>query len=278
MIAKLKNRVLGVVFLSMFISCTQNPNSKNKADLSDSLKNNPSVTAAKDTLTFSYKKVTSKSVLIDKKQKSDTAIAEISYPIFTKANGLNDSIKLLTNANISPDEPVMNNPQKTIDQFIKKYEIDRKKYPEVFPYKLNITIEVLSQTDESISLKSKYYNYTGGAHSNYGTLFKNYFQNAKPVLLKDIVRSEIEFQKIAEKIFRKQENLSEQEALKGYFFKDDQFALNNNFTISKKGLLFIYNPYEIKAFSKGQTELFIPYAAFKSIIKPNTFLTKYIQE
>ncbi|MNL65691.1 hypothetical protein D3C87_1900590 [compost metagenome] len=78
---------------------------------------------------------------------------------------------------------------------------------------------------------------------------------------------------VAEKIFRKNEKLSPTESLKDkYFFENDTFSLNQNFTITEKGLKFLYNPYEIKAYVYGTTELLIPFAELKDIAKPNSLL------
>ena len=59
--------------------------------------------------------------------------------------------------------------------------------------------------------------------------------------------------------------------------KDNQFALNNNFLITPLGLRFLYNQYEIKPYSAGQTVLFIPYAKIKSLLLPHTVVSQYIK-
>ncbi|MNV58716.1 hypothetical protein D3C71_1511030 [compost metagenome] len=79
---------------------------------------------------------------------------------------------------------------------------------------------------------------------------------------------------IGERIFRKNEKLSPTASLKdNYFFEKDTFSLNSNFTITKEGLKFLYNPYEIKAYAYGSTELIIPFSELKAIAKPNTLLS-----
>ena len=37
---------------------------------------------------------------------------------------------------------------------------------------------------------------------------------------------------------------------------------------SKKGILFLYNPYEIAAYAYGEIELFIPFEDVKSVVNP----------
>ncbi|HMG09958.1 MAG TPA: RsiV family protein, partial [Mucilaginibacter sp.] len=81
---------------------------------------------------------------------------------------------------------------------------------------------------------------------------------------------------IAEAIFRKDEKLSDTASLANdYFFKDNKFALNDNFSITPTGFKFIYNQYEIKPYAAGITTLVIPYSQIKSLLRPNTVVTKY---
>jgi len=43
--------------------------------------------------------------------------------------------------------------------------------------------------------------------------------------------------------------------------------------VSEKGLVFLYNAYEIDAYAAGRTILTIPFADLKDIAKPNSLLT-----
>ena len=42
----------------------------------------------------------------------------------------------------------------------------------------------------------------------------------------------------------------------------------SNFCITPKGILFLYNPYEIAAYAYGEIELFIPFSEIKSVVNP----------
>ena len=71
-----------------------------------------------------------------------------------------------------------------------------------------------------------------------------------------------------------QTNIGETESLKGkYFFLNDKFVLPERFYINDLGLVFLYNPYEIKPYSEGTTKLIIPFSALKGIAKQNSILT-----
>ena len=66
---------------------------------------------------------------------------------------------------------------------------------------------------------------------------------------------------IAENNFRRDRDipgdLSLEEA--GYWFKDDQFRLNDNFAVGKSGLIFHFDQYEIAPYSFGPIEITIGY-------------------
>lgn len=65
----------------------------------------------------------------------------------------------------------------------------------------------------------------------------------------------------AEKRFRKANNLSADARLDdaGFLFKDGIFILPENMGLTPKGLLLIYNPYEVASYAQGTTEILIPY-------------------
>jgi hypothetical protein len=50
-----------------------------------------------------------------------------------------------------------------------------------------------------------------------------------------------------------------------------------NFSVTPIGIKFLYNQYEIKPYAAGITELFIPYAQIKSLLRPNSVVTQFIK-
>nr|WP_307866763.1 RsiV family protein [Pedobacter sp. ASV19] len=77
----------------------------------------------------------------------------------------------------------------------------------------------------------------------------------------------------AEKIFRKNEKLTPKQSLAdNYFFEKNTFSLPRNFTITGQGLKFLYNPYEIKPYAAGTTDLLVPFEQIKDILKHNPVL------
>ena len=105
----------------------------------------------------------------------------------------------------------------------------------------------------------------------------NDFENIKSEFQMTGVRYSYE-RKIGEKIFRNEKDLRSEEDLTeaGYWFEDGKFALNRNYLITPKSLIFIYNPYEIASYAEGFTEIEIGYDQIKSLIKKDGMLADFI--
>lgn len=154
--------------------------------------------------------------------------------------------------------------------FIKNFEQYARSSPHVNPWFEERNLTVRTQTPAYISFQEDWSNYTGGAHGMYSTIFFNYnVREKQEVYLHDLIeptrRNEVT--RLAEELFRRQENLSPEARLdSGYFFENGQFYLNDNYTFTPNGLLFLYNIYEIKPYVSGQTELLIPYRALNPFL------------
>ena len=170
--------------------------------------------------------------------------------------------------------------QQLARHFMKLYEEDKKtdNRPGII-YTLDSKTKVIRQDSSLITLDVAQQSYLGGAHGSANVAYINWNTKAnKKMQLSDILVDGYKqsLNKIAEKIFRKQEQLADTASLAhGYFFKDDQFSVNDNFLISPTGLRFYYNEYEIKPYVAGPTELLIPYSQIKSLLRPNTVVAQY---
>ncbi|WP_437919575.1 DUF3298 domain-containing protein [Sphingobacterium sp. LRF_L2] len=119
-----------------------------------------------------------------------------------------------------------------------------------------------------LTLKNVISDYTGGAHGMEVELYFNFDTNEKKQLtLTDIVQDTSRLREIAESYFRKQEMLTDTASYgDSYFFEANTFSLADNFGLTKEGLLFHYNPYEIKSYAEGSTTLLIPYPELTRIM------------
>lgn len=237
------------------------------------------VTAA-DTLPYTYDsvKVYSKAPVSPGPTVKDTSKAVISFPRF-KDEAVNQFVLLKTMATSGPDKHYKDY-QEYANGFISGFEsfkAQEKEYGQT--WFLDISNKVVAQRPGYLSLLNTFVSYEGGAHPNTVFTYLNYDPAGHREILLDsllVPGGKAKLTSVAEKIFRAQEKLAPKASLAdGYFFKDNVFALNDNFTITDKGLMFLYNPYEIKAYVFGKTELTIPFAELKDIARPNSLLTNY---
>jgi len=235
----------------------------------------------KDTLAYTYQTIKDRAPHCVDKPDSACSLFTIRYPIFKSAKPLNDLLlkKLIR---VSTKDTLINNINSLIGDFFKPYNDFNKHHSNKdITYVLNDSIRVLRQDSSLTTLEIKSYEFRGGAHGMNATSFVNWDSKPNKALkLSDIFKPGYEQQltKIGETIFRKDEKLSETASLADdYFFKDAKFSLNENFLITPLGIKFLYNDYEIKPGAAGQTELLIPYAQIKSLLKPNTVITQYIK-
>lgn len=238
-----------------------------------------------DTLAYIYKTIKQRAADCGSKPDTGCTIAQVKYPLFKNQPVLNDTlskriIRLFGYNN--PDRKPDTNLAKYLVNFVKQYEADDpKQYSKDMFYTLDITVKIVRQDSSLTTMELSGYDYEGGAHGSSITTFINWNTKAnKDLTLSDVFKDNYKQQltTIADTIFRKQEKLSPNQSLANdYFFKDNKFALNDNFSITPLGIKFLYNQYEIKPYAAGQTDLFIPYAKIKSLLKPNTVITQYLK-
>lgn len=166
--------------------------------------------------------------------------------------------------------------QKTArDSFFKDYKAELKdEKPDTtdMPYlnhEQSYTMDVVSNADGLLSLGFKNYAFTGGAHGSYGTQLMTFdIKNKKLMTLNDVFKSNYK-SVLNAALTRKARwyfGLKPDESLEGNAF-DSAIEANDNFAITRKGILFNYVPYEIASYAQGEIQLFIPFEELKSILK-----------
>jgi hypothetical protein len=175
-----------------------------------------------------------------------------------------------------------NDLEELMQNFIDEYINFKKEFPESHQeWKIERKADNNFNDDNILSCTFRGFSYLGGAHSNTYLTFTNFNLNSGEIIdLSDILIAGFlpELNSIVEPIFRKEKNLTEDINLTeaGFWFDDDIFSVNNNFSIGKDGLKFVYNNYEITAYANGPTELFVPYKSIKKLIKPDGLLAGLI--
>ena len=125
--------------------------------------------------------------------------------------------------------------------------------------------EWLSIQKKVLSIECHISSFMGGAHSNSYVMLRNFNPYTGDSLGLGMIftpESLHELTGFGEMQFRKtqkiKKGLSYEDA--GYWFKDNQFYLTDNFAFTKGGLLFYYNEYEIGPYSMGAVYFVIPYS------------------
>jgi len=174
--------------------------------------------------------------------------------------------------------------EELMQNFIEEYKNFKKEFPKAQQeWEIERKAENTFNDDNLLSCSFREYSYLGGAHPNSFLTFINFnLKSGEIINLPDVLIDSYlnELNNIAEPIFRKEKELTPEENLTeaGFWFDDDKFSINNNFSIGKDGLTFYYNSYEITAYAYGPTELFIPYKSIKKLIKPDGLLEGFTED
>ena len=232
---------------------------------------------AVDSLSYQYKTLKKESkarITADK----DTIISTIglTYPVF-KNPVWNEQVKQLI-FNSETEKSNYANYDEYLNAFINSSEeanTEEEEYPRSWSQDITVRVEPQFTGTQTLSLSLFSDSYTGGAHPNSSLIYVNYDVFSRKVIkLSDLINPAMmaRLTYIASTIFRKQEGLSPTESLENYFFENQKFNLNTNFLITKKGLLFYYNPYEIRSYAEGPMELLVPYSAISTLLKINPYI------
>lgn len=142
--------------------------------------------------------------------------------------------------------------------------------PYVLNYAESASISIIFNEKSLLSVGYGTYEYTGGAHGNHSTTLATYdLAQKKALTLNDVFLPKYEktINKALANAVRRQFNIKPNEPLSNNLF-GNSIESTNNFCITPKGILFLYNPYEIAAYAMGEIELFVPFQDVKSVVNP----------
>lgn len=162
--------------------------------------------------------------------------------------------------------------QAQLDSFERINKVEMEDYDDGINqiWELEATIEIEDFRDEFVQLHLSAWSYTGGAHGNGATsnclIDKT---TSKVIKLEDLFLDVGAVTKIGEDYFRKLYELEAEVDLDdaGFWFENNMFQLNNNFSISGYSIVFLYNSYEIAPYSMGETLIEIPIEEIKNYLK-----------
>ncbi len=164
--------------------------------------------------------------------------------------------------------------KQTLEQFADGFIDEFKKDPNTFTrWSLERTATVVYVSEHLLTLLFQEYGFSGEAHPFSGARYIVLdIQTGKVLSLSDLLNPgyEAALNVAGEQAFREARNLPEAASLdeQGFVFDNNVFVLNTNFGVTKDGLTFYFNSYEIAPYAMGSTELTIPYEDIRALIRP----------
>ena len=200
----------------------------------------------------------------------DTAEASIVYPVIQGQSPLADTLRHYVQQNFRNATSA----KAGLDSFIQEYESFAKEMEGIGPahgwaYQSKSTI--LPPYKSMYTLSSFAYEYTGGAHGNYGTVLRTFNQQGLTIHWKDILlaNGESALQPILQQSIAQHLSLpaSTPVAELGLLIEGNVIPLPQSFALTEKGLRLVYTPYEIAPYAVGEIDIIIAYKDLQAVIK-----------
>ncbi len=137
-------------------------------------------------------------------------------------------------------------------------------------WELKSQADTMYTSEKALTVRMATYAYTGGAHPNSNlALYMFDRQTGHTLTMTDLVSDTTALLNVVERAFRRQQELMPHTNLEehGYFLRDGRFFLPANIGLSRTGMVFCYNPYEIAAYAVGPIEVTVPYAQLSGILR-----------
>lgn len=196
-------------------------------------------------------------------------------------------------------------PKALFKKILSKYKSDKEEIGIQLPaYSLRKDIEILNNKYGILSLLSSTYQYYGGAHGIREIDFANYdlYKNEKLTFDSIFNREDLSTRTIKEELTKSairiladsarrelgsRIHLEQRELLKmpdrevleraGYMDMS-KFTISENIGILPKGILFLYNEYEIAPYAMGPIEVFMPFDSISKFFPENAAIRRLFVE
>jgi len=212
-------------------------------------------------------------VAFPKKTGSPKAVTDAFFISSPESDWLNNQLKqiLHQDTTLSFERGFEKSVKAYADNYRKMLaeEVDTSMPMETLNYAQSQRVWVRYNDHDLLTLESLNYEYSGGAHGNYGSSFYCFdLLNKKRITLSDVIDIDsASLQQIVEQHFRTQYHIKASSLSEVLF--DEHLSLTDNFYIAENGLGFLYNPYEVASYAQGQINVFIPFAAVKKYLSPS---------
>jgi len=168
------------------------------------------------------------------------------------------------------DEVEPSSLNEAILSFKNGYQELKKLYPdETAGWKAKIDGTVTYEDKNKLTIELKSYLFTGGAHGYSSNRFLNFDKRKGKELENWELFKDLEhFKKFAETKFRIQERIPQDDTINstGFMFERDGFYLPENIGFTEKGLMLLYNQYEVASYAEGAIMLTLPYGEVKNYL------------
>lgn len=159
--------------------------------------------------------------------------------------------------------------EKALENFDRNYKVEKESDDD---------LEMLSYLDMNIEINEKISNnfvqvtatcgvFTGGAHpyvmDDYLVVTK---KDGEIITWEKLLKDSVAFNKVAEKYFRKVEELGPNDTYEDYFFESKKFERSQSFLFEKDKLIMLYKPYEAREWARGYINVEIPLSEIKNYI------------
>jgi hypothetical protein len=164
---------------------------------------------------------------------------------------------------------------------------DLKMLPEGVNNYIEISYNIEYADNDLISVNFLASNFTGGAHPNYGYFTITYdLKNGRELRLADLFKPGARYlQTVSEYATkdlqsRKMPDSDENMGLAQDLFADGAKPKAENYqswNMTKKGLMFTFDPYQVGPYAAGSHTVIVPYAKLKEMAKPDGALLKMMR-
>ncbi len=132
-------------------------------------------------------------------------------------------------------------------------------------------IMVMYENKQMITIAHYSFEFTGGAHGNYGTSLATIQKSSgKKLAIGDVLNAAgiKALPAILDRVARMQFEIKNNKPLDQNYFLVNAIPVSENFYVTDSGIGFLYAPYQIKSFADGEINLLVPFTALTSYLQP----------
>ncbi len=209
---------------------------------------------------------------------TDCPNISINYDFMTSGNNKDlynmQAEKVLLDNVYQLDDKTFTSLEDMADTFINDYSVFRKEYPDApsVGWYADVYYKNVNDLSQVLSFELSWEMFTGGAHPNNYQRYYNYdYSTAKLITLDQILVPGFEkkLNELVVKAFREENNLRPDQPLTDGGLFEDTLTYSDNFLLTRNGIIFHYNIYEVRAYVYGPMDLTVKYSDLIDLINEN---------